>query len=61
MNRYAFENAMRNLLGYFLPRPNEGGKAAFERAQVECYYHMQVAANNVKEITFEQFMAANKK
>lgn len=55
MNEHERQNAVEKIDGYFFPRPNEGGAAAFERAQAECLMHLRRQLANVEAVTLQQF------
>lgn len=65
LDRYATENAARRVREYFYPRPHEtsdtGKKAAFDRAKKQTLEVIQRALVEVGSLTFEQYLATDKR
>ena len=59
MDRFAKENAVEKINGYFSKRPGvtDTDLIAFMRAKKETIQYMQKALDNVKEITLADFAA----
>lgn len=57
LNRYERENAREKVYGYMVPRrTNETASQEFDRAKAECLLHLQRQIEQVKVMSFVDFM-----
>jgi hypothetical protein len=65
MDRYAIENAVYRVDGYFYPEPHELAlgkeREAFERAKRTTLHHMRIAIEQTEALTADQFLAHPKR
>ena len=59
MNRYQIENALFKIDGYYTRTCNEAIGHAFKRAQAECLKNLEQDLENVRDITFSDWMVTS--